>query len=128
MILPVGILRMILSFLFVEVSTSAMNHRTQWSLARLRRSRITKGAWIMSVTFEKSSRVPEGGANRFEQQVDGPGDLTERYQHADPDEQLSLWLQRPDVRGELDSLEPASATTPARRKGWLGRLLRPRNS
>ena len=54
-------------------------------------------------------------------------ELTERYLVAAPEEQLSLWLQSPDARGELDRLKSASAEASTRRRSWFSRVLGPKD-
>jgi len=79
----------------------------------------------MGITIKQTwPAVLEDAVNEVgPQQGEGREGLAERYLRAEPDEQLSLWLQRPDVRNELDTLDRATGSTPARRRGWLGRIL-----
>lgn len=60
--------------------------------------------------------------------VTQPGDAThdelaERYLSADPDEQISLWLQSPEKRDDLDRLDATPEASSTRTKGWVSRLL-----
>ncbi|MBI5524222.1 MAG: hypothetical protein HY910_16480 [Desulfarculus sp.] len=52
-----------------------------------------------------------------------PQTLAQRYQAAGQHGRLCLWLQFREARPQLDQLEAACPAPPARRRGWLARLL-----